>query len=76
MKKRHAFWVGIVSLLGIYGATLVLAPDAVGAIGPSVVMGIVGASGSFLGANVADNWQRSKYYQPALDKAAAPRREQ
>ena len=58
----------------IYGATLVLAPDAIGAIGPSVVMGIVGAFGFFLGTNVADNWQRSKYYQPALDRK--DRREQ
>ncbi|MDR0586032.1 MAG: hypothetical protein LBG26_02210 [Treponema sp.] len=68
MKKKHAFIVGIVSLLGIYGFTLGLAPEAVTAIGPAVVAGIVGACGFFQGANVADNWQRSKYYQPALDR--------
>ena len=68
MKKKHAFIVGIVSLLGIYGFTLALAPEAVTAIGPAVVAGIVGACGFFQGANVADNWQRSKYYQPALDR--------
>jgi hypothetical protein len=72
MKKKHAFWVGIISLLGIYGATLALAPAAIPAVGPAVVMGILGACGFSLGANVADNWQRSKYYEPALDK----RREQ
>jgi hypothetical protein len=68
MKKKHAFWACLTSLLGIYGFTLVLAPDTLTAIGPSVVAGIVGAGGFFLGTNVADNWQRSKYYQPSLDR--------
>ena len=68
MKKKHAFIVGIASLLGIYGATLALVPDAAGALGPSVVMGIVGTCGFYQGTNVADNWQRAKYYQPALYK--------
>jgi hypothetical protein len=72
VKKKHAFWVGIISLLGIYVATLALAPAAISVIGPAVVMGIVGACGFYQGTNVADNWQRAKYYQPALDQ----RREQ
>jgi hypothetical protein len=68
MKKKHAFWVGTISLLGIYFATLAAAPDAIAAIGPAVILGIVGACGFYQGANVADNWQRSKYYQPVLDR--------
>jgi hypothetical protein len=68
MKKKHAFIAGIVSLLGIYFSTLGTAPDAITAIGPAVVAGIVGACGSFQGANVADNWQRSKYYRTELDE--------
>ena len=78
MKKKHAFCVGVISLLGIYYSTLFIAPESITAIGPAVIAGIVGACGSFFGANVADNWQRSKYYQPALDRAepAYPRREQ
>jgi hypothetical protein len=72
MKKRHAFIIGIVSLLAIYGSTLALAPESLAAIGPAVIAGIVGACGFFQGTNVADNWQRAKYYQPELDK----RREQ
>jgi hypothetical protein len=68
MKKKHAFIVGVVSLLGIYGFTLVLAPETITAIGPAVVAGIVGACGFFQGTNVADNWQRSKYYRPSLDR--------
>jgi hypothetical protein len=68
MKKKHVFIIGIVSLLGIYFFTLIYAPDAVSAIGPAVVAGIVGACGFYQGANVADNWQRSKYYQPELNQ--------
>jgi hypothetical protein len=68
MKKKHYFIVGIISLLGIYASTLVFAPAAITAIGPAVIMGILGACGFSVGANVADNWQRSKYYQSALDR--------
>ena len=68
MKKKHAFIVGIVSLLGIFFSTLFLVPETLTVIGPAVVAGIVGACGFSLGTNVADNWQRSKYYQPALDR--------
>jgi hypothetical protein len=75
-KKKHAFIVGIISLLGIYFSTLAIAPDAIPAVGPAVVAGIIGSCGSFLGANVADNWQRSKYYQPALDNRPPSRMEQ
>jgi hypothetical protein len=68
MKKATSFKVGIVSLLTIYGATLIVAPDSIGTIGPAVVAGIVGACGFFQSANVADNWQRSKYYKTDLDR--------
>jgi hypothetical protein len=68
MKKKHAFIVGIVSLLGIYFITLALAPETIPAIGPAVIGGILMACGFSLGSNVADNWQRSKYYQPSLDR--------
>ena len=68
MKKRHAFIAGLASLLGIYAATLLLAPGSLAAVGPAVVGGIVAACGFFKAANVADNWQRSKYYRPELDE--------
>jgi hypothetical protein len=68
MKKATSFKVGIISLLGIYGFTLALAPESIPAIGPAVVGGILGACGFFQGTAVADNWQRSKYYQAELDR--------
>jgi hypothetical protein len=71
MKKKHAFIVGVASLLGIYFSALFITPEAITTIGPAVIMGLVGACGFYQGANVADNWQRSKYYQPGLDKGGA-----
>jgi hypothetical protein len=72
MKKKHAFLAGVLSLLGIYYSTLFIAPESIAAIGPAVIAGIIGACGFYQGTNVADNWQRSKYYQPALDRAGTP----
>jgi hypothetical protein len=68
MKKATSFKVGIVSLLVIYFATLAMAPESIPAIGPAVIAGILGACGFFQGTAVADNYQRSKYYRPELDK--------
>jgi hypothetical protein len=70
LKKCHVFVVGVVSLLGVYFVTLFVAGELAGVIGPAVVMGLVGACGFYQGTNVADNWQRSKYYQSALDERA------
>jgi hypothetical protein len=68
LKKKHALIIGIVCLMAIYGSTLIMAPDTLAAIGPAVVAGIVGACGFYQGTNVADNWQRSRYYKPELDR--------
>jgi hypothetical protein len=72
MKKKHAFIAGIASILGIYAATLFMAPEALPAIGPAVIAGIVGACGFYQGTNVADNWQRARYYRPELDEKGKP----
>jgi hypothetical protein len=68
MKKATSFKVGIITLIGIFVLTLFLVPEALPAIGPAVIAGIVGACGFYQGTNVADNWQRAKYYQPVLDR--------
>jgi hypothetical protein len=72
LKKCHTFVAGLASLLGVYFVTLFVARELAGVIGPAVVMGIVGACGFYQGTNVADNWQRAKYYQPALDRKGQP----
>jgi hypothetical protein len=72
MKKKHAFIAVLLSLLGIYFVTLAVAPDTLAAIGPAVIVGIVGAGGFSQGSIVADNWQRSKYYRAELDREGNP----
>jgi hypothetical protein len=72
LKKCHTFVVGLVSLLGIYFVTLGVAPELAVEVGPAVVMGIVGACGFYQGTNVADNWQRAKYYRSELDQKGQP----
>jgi hypothetical protein len=67
MKKATSFKVGIITLTGMFVSTLLLAPEALTVIGPAVVAGILGACGFHQGSSVADNWQRSKYYQPELN---------
>jgi hypothetical protein len=66
LKKCHTFVIGLLSLLLVYFVTLFVAPGALQAIGPAVITGIVGACGFYQGANVADNWQRSKYFRSEL----------
>jgi hypothetical protein len=72
MKKAASFKTGIIVLLGIYAATLALAPEALPAIGPAIIAGVVSACGLFQGTGVADNWQRSKYYKKELDREGRP----
>jgi hypothetical protein len=68
LKKCHTFIIGLLSLLLVYFVTLFVDPGALQAIGPAVVMGIVGACGFYQGTNVADNWQRSKYFRGELQE--------
>jgi hypothetical protein len=68
LKKCHTFVIGIISLLLVYFVTLFVAPGALQAVGPAVVAGLVGACGFYQGANVADNWQRSKYFRGELQE--------
>jgi hypothetical protein len=68
MKKKHAFWAGLISLMLIFLLTLFFEPGSLAAIGRAVIAGVVGACGFYQGTNVADNWQRSKYYRKELEE--------
>jgi hypothetical protein len=72
MKKATSFKVGIITLIGIFVSTLLMAPEALTVIGPAVVAGILGACGVQQGSAVAENWQRSKYYRSELDERGRP----
>lgn len=66
MKKATAYKTGLVLLVGLYIFTALVTPDALPAVGPSIVLAIAFATVGYQGTNVADNWQRSKYYEPRL----------
>lgn len=69
-KKSTAFWVSLISLIGLYVLTLFVHPATLDSVGGAMVVSIAAAAGLYQSANVADNWQRSKNYRPELDRGA------
>jgi hypothetical protein len=68
LTKGRAFWAGLASLLAMEALVAWRAPQALAEITPGMALAIVGLVGAFAGFNVADNFQRSKYYKPELSK--------
>jgi hypothetical protein len=66
LKKGTAFIWGMIWLALFTGATVFT--DTLGALGSAIVAGAVGIVLTYIGGNVADNWQRSKHYHSELDK--------
>lgn len=66
MKKSTSYKVGLFLLVSLYIFTALVVPETLPAVGPSIVLAIAFATVGYQGANVADNWQRSKYYEPRL----------
>jgi uncharacterized membrane protein YraQ (UPF0718 family) len=64
MKKRTAFWVALVNVNIVFITSAIFRVDA--AILLPVITGILGLTGIYTGFNVADNWQRSKYFSKEL----------
>ena len=67
-KKSTAFWASFVALIVLYAFTAFKAPDSLNGVGSTIVLAIAAAGGLYQAANVADNWQRSKFYRPELDE--------
>lgn len=66
-KKSTAFWASFIALIVLYAFTAFKAPDSLNGVGSTIVLAIAAAGGLYQAANVADNWQRSKFYRPELD---------
>jgi hypothetical protein len=64
MKKRTAFWVALADVNIVFIIAAVCHVDA--AILLPVITGVLGLTGIYTGFNVADNWQRSKYFNKEL----------
>jgi uncharacterized membrane protein YraQ (UPF0718 family) len=68
MKKRTAFWVALVNVNIVFVISAVFRVEA--AVLLPVITGILGLTGIYTGFNVADNWQRSKYFNKELEHEA------
>lgn len=66
MKKKTAFWVGIVTLVGLYVFTALAIPESLPAVGPTIVLAIAFATVGYQSANVADNALKGKFYRSEL----------
>ena len=66
MKKATSLKVGWTLLISLYIFTALVTPDALPSVGPTIVLAIAFSTVGYQGANVMDNWQRSKYYEPRL----------
>ena len=66
VKKSTAYITGMVTLTLMYFVTLLTSIDAAVAIGPGVVLGIVGVTTAYIGGNVADNGVKGRFYNEAL----------
>ena len=68
LKKKTIFWATYWAILGIYLITLIISPETARAMVVAVVTAMTGLSGIGQTMNVADNYQRSKYYHPELNQ--------
>jgi hypothetical protein len=68
--RKWKAWVSMtVVLVGLYVLTLIVAPNLLASgIGSTIVGAIAFGAVGYGGVQVAEDWQRSKYYQPSLDK--------
>lgn len=61
LKKAEVWLYTFISLLFLYMSTLLLAPEQIGLLGPSVIYALVGLSGLYGAVNVADNGVKGKF---------------
>ena len=68
MKTRKAtvFWVTLIVLVALYALTAIFAAEQLSAVGVTLILMIVGNGATFIGGNVAQAWQKSKYYREEL----------
>jgi hypothetical protein len=71
-KKSTAFWASFIALVLLFALTAIKAPQSLDGVGSTIVIAIAMAGGLYQAANVADNWQRSKFYRPELDERTPP----
>jgi hypothetical protein len=70
MKGRKAlvFWVIHITLMLAFGCIIIFAGTQLPAIGPTIIIALVGNGATYIGGNVFAAWQKSKYYRVQLDE--------
>lgn len=69
-RKSTAFWAVYAFLAASTGLVAWRAPDQLPAALGAILTALVAAAATYQGANVADNYTRSKHYRPELDESA------
>lgn len=69
-RKILVFWVIQITFALIFAAIILRAPDQLSGISGTLIWAMVGNGATFIGGNVFDAWQRSKYYRPELAPAS------
>lgn len=68
-KKWKAWLSMTIVLVGLYVLTLLVAPNLLASgIGSTIVGSIAFGAVGYGGVQVAEDWQRAKYYRPELDR--------
>jgi len=66
-RKLTAFLVTEIVLVALYVLTLIVASSQIASVGVTIVIMLVGNAATFTGGQVADAWQKSKYFRAELD---------
>jgi len=67
-RKATVFWTTLAVLVALYIGTMIVAPDQISSVGVTIIIMIVGNGATYVGGQVADAWQKSKYYRGELDR--------
>jgi len=65
-RKATVFFINLFVLIGLWVSGLIFSPDILQANGSLIIIMIVGNGATYIGGNVAAQWQKSKYFRPEL----------
>jgi len=66
-RKATVFFINLFVLIGLWVSGLIFSPDVLKSTGSLIIIMIVGNGATYVGGQVADAWQKSKYFCPELE---------
>jgi len=67
-RKATAFWTTLLTLIILFVVSAL--KEQLASVGQIIVIMVVGNAATYIGGQVADSWQKSKYYRAELDTNA------